>query len=164
MKKISPAAATEQGDLNDKYSEIEAKWTKPLKDAGWTSFPSVIIERQRALGLDAVDINILLHLAVRWWTADNAPFPAKGTIAAAMGVHPRTIQRRITKLVGAGFVTRVPRRLAKGGSTSNQYLLDGLIKHATPFAIERIAEKKARKEEPTKRAMRKRPQLKVVKT
>ena len=30
----------------------EQKWTKPLIDAGWICMPSVIIERQAALGLE----------------------------------------------------------------------------------------------------------------
>ena len=61
------------------------KWTKPLMDAGWTVMPTVIFERQKALGLDALDVNILLHLAGYWWTPDNKPHPSKRTIAAAIG-------------------------------------------------------------------------------
>ena len=30
----------------------EAKWTKPLMAAGWNAIPSIIIEKQEALGLD----------------------------------------------------------------------------------------------------------------
>jgi len=63
------------------------KWTKPLMDAGWTVMPTVIFERQKALGLDALDVNILLHLAGYWWTPDNKPHPSKRTIAAAIGVE-----------------------------------------------------------------------------
>ena len=63
----------------------QAKWSKALMAAGWTVMPNVIIERQRVLGLDAVDINILMHLALYWWTADNKPHPSKNTIAAAVG-------------------------------------------------------------------------------
>jgi len=74
----------------------EKKWSKALMDAGWTALPSVIIERQKALGLDALDMNIILHLANYWWTRDNKPHPSKKTIAEAIGVAPRTVQRRIT--------------------------------------------------------------------
>lgn len=34
--------------------------------AGWTALPNVIFERQRALGLDAIDVNIILHIASYW--------------------------------------------------------------------------------------------------
>jgi hypothetical protein len=37
----------------------EKKWTPTLMKAGWTVLPNVIFERQQALGLDALDINIL---------------------------------------------------------------------------------------------------------
>lgn len=33
----------------------EEKWTAPLMDAGWTAIPSIILDKQHALGLDPVD-------------------------------------------------------------------------------------------------------------
>ncbi|MFL9585121.1 helix-turn-helix domain-containing protein [Stenotrophomonas sp. AB1(2024)] len=144
-------------------SEVEKKWSKSLTEAGWTAIPSVIFERQHALGLDPLDVNIILHLAGYWWKAENAPHPSKATIAAAIGVDPRTVQRRIARLEGAGFITRIARRSKKGGTTTNQYSFAGLIKAATPYALERIEEKKKRINEATERAKRKKPQLTVVK-
>ena len=76
----------------------ERKWGKPLMDAGYTIFPSTILERQQALGLEPTDVNILLHLARHWGEKDNAPHPSKKSIAAAVGVHPRTVQRRKERL------------------------------------------------------------------
>jgi len=144
-------------------SEVEKKWTKPLTEAGWTAIPSVIFERQYALGLDPLDLNIILHLAGYWWTAGNSPHPSKKTIAAAIGVDPRTVQRRIAKMEGAGFVKRISRLSKKGGTSTNQYSFAGLIKAATPFALERIEERKKRTAEATERAKRKKPQLTVIK-
>ncbi len=66
--------------------------------SGWTAFPSIILEKQHSLGIDALDVNIILYLATYWWEADNKPHPAKGTIAETLGVTPRTIQRRIAAL------------------------------------------------------------------
>jgi len=40
----------------------EAKWSKPLMDAGWNAIPSIIIEKQEALGLDAIDMNIIVAI------------------------------------------------------------------------------------------------------
>src|SRR5580704_15132301 len=66
-------------------SRTGPKWSKPLWTAGWNGIPSVIIERQEALGLDALDMNIILHLSNYWWTPENLPFPSIGTIAKAVG-------------------------------------------------------------------------------
>lgn len=141
----------------------EQKWTKPLIDAGWTCLPSVIIERQQALGLDAIDINILMHLAVHWWTEDNKPHPSKGTMAAAMGLQPRSIQRRLARLEADGLIRREERRTGKTGSLTNRYHFDGLIKEATPYALERISEIEAKKIVARERATRKaRPKLRLV--
>lgn len=141
----------------------EQKWSKPLMDAGWTAFPTVIIERQRALGLDATDINILMHLAAYWWTADNRPHPSKATIAAALDITPRSVQRRIAKLQAGGFVMRQERRIVGKGSNTNVYHLDGLIAAATPFAQEKIEEIAKRRAEKAERVKRKRrPNLRLV--
>ena len=144
----------------------EKKWTKTLMDAGWTVFPSVIIENQKQLGLDAVDVNILLHLASKWWKAEGKPYPSKGTIALAMNLDPRTIQRRIARLEAAGYVRREERRETPTGSKTNIYHLEGLIEATRPFAEEKIADINARAEINKIKATRKgapKPQLKLVK-
>lgn len=140
----------------------EQKWTKPLMDAGWLAFPNIILEKQQALGLTPLDVNIILYLATYWWTADNKPRPSKNTIAAAIGVTPRTVQRRIAAMEKAGFIKREERRISKEGSKPNLYHFEGLIKEATPYALEKIDVKERRKVEDEKRRARKRPALRVV--
>ncbi|CAI8982267.1 Helix-turn-helix domain-containing protein (plasmid) [Methylocaldum szegediense] len=129
------------------------------------AFPSILLEKQKALGLDAIDMNIIMHLASYWWTAENKPHPKKSTIAEAIGVTPRTVQRRIAALEKAGLIRREERRVTKEGSLPNLYHFDGLIKEATPFAMEKIEIRQQRKEEDERRIKRKgRPELKLVKT
>ena len=82
----------------------EAKWSRELMDAGWNAIPSIIIEKQEALGLDALDMNIIVHLSNYWWTAENLPHPSVGTIAKAIGVTKRTVQKRIKALHELGRV------------------------------------------------------------
>lgn len=143
----------------------EKKWTKLLMDAGWTCVPSVIIERQQALGLDPIDINILMHLAAHWWTDDNRPYPSKVTIAEALDVTPRTVQRRIAAMEAARFIRREERRIPGKGSKTNRYHLDGLIKAAQPFAQEKLEERAAREEAKKQAVSRKgKPRLRVVQT
>jgi predicted transcriptional regulator len=143
----------------------EKKWSKVLMDAGWTAIPSVIIERQQALGLEPLDVNILLHLATYWWTHDNKPHPAKRTIADAIGVAPRTIQRRIAKMETDGLIKREERRVKGKGSRTNLYHFDGLIKEAQPYATEKMLEKEKADAERKKTAARKgRAKLELVKS
>lgn len=142
--------------------ENEKKWSKPLMQAGWTALPSVLLERQQALGLDAVDICILMHLAKHWWYADQLPFPGKRSIATCMGIDPRTVQRRIAAMEHDGLIKRIPRTHAKYGQRTNEYDFKGLIKEATPFALEAIEEKAKRQEEHRAKLKRKRPLLRLV--
>ncbi|MGR9438406.1 helix-turn-helix domain-containing protein (plasmid) [Rhizobium leguminosarum] len=139
----------------------EKKWTKPVMSAGWSAFPNIIIERQRALGLEPLDINIILHLTQYWWTADNLPHPSVATIATAIGVTPRTIQKRIAALEKAGLMKREERRNTPRGSITNLYSFDGLIQAVTPFAKEKVEESKAKAEATKQRLARKKPKLVV---
>jgi DNA-binding transcriptional ArsR family regulator len=141
----------------------EKKWSKELMDAGWVAFPSILLEKQHALGLDPIDVNILLHLATYWWTAENKPHPSKGSIAAAIGVKPRTVQRHIAAMEHAGLILREERRISRQGSKTNLYHFDGLIKEAKPFALEKIEMRDQRRAEDEKRRKKKgRPSLRLV--
>jgi DNA-binding MarR family transcriptional regulator len=133
----------------------EKKWTPVLLEAGWSMLPNVILERQQALGLDPVDVNILLHLVRYWWYAGELPFPSKKTIAECIGIDPRTVQRHIAAMERGGLINRVKRRDAKRGQQSNYYDLTGLIREATPYAREAIEVRKRRREEDATRRVRK---------
>ncbi len=61
MRRVITKKQKEELKMNEK------KWTPALMKAGWTVIPSVILERQKALGLDPVDVNILLQLARNCW-------------------------------------------------------------------------------------------------
>jgi DNA-binding transcriptional regulator YhcF (GntR family) len=143
----------------------EKKWTPTLMKAGWTVLPNVIFERQQALGLDAIDINILLHIASYWWTLEGKPHPSKKTIAKAIGIEPRTVQRHIARLEAAKLIRRQQRRSSANSSQTNIYHFDGLIEAAKPFAIEKVQEREAKAAQRAARATRKgKPKLSLVKT
>jgi DNA-binding transcriptional regulator YhcF (GntR family) len=152
-----------QRDTASDQKVNERKWSKELMAAGWTVVPNVIIERQQVLGLDAVDINILMHLACYWWKPGDKPHPSKSRIATAIGVHPRTVQRRIAQMEKDKLIRREERRVSGTGSKTNIYHLDGLIAAAKPYAAEKIENQKARAAERDASAKRKgRPILRVV--
>lgn len=156
-------ATNKQPATNADLRTNERKWSKPLMDAGWTALPSVIIENQKQLGLNPLDLNIVLYLASKWWTPEGKPFPSKSTMAKAMDVHPRTIQKHVAALEGAGYIRREERR-TETGSKTNVYHLDGLIKAAKPFAEEKLAEMKDKAEMAKRRQNRRgAPKLRLVK-
>ena len=140
----------------------EKKWTVTLMAAGWTVIPTVVLERQRALRLDSVDINILLHLARHWWYSDQPPYPTKKTIAECMGIDESTVRRRIAALEKKGIIMRKPRFDPKYGQRANEYHFDGLIERATPFAEEKIREKKQRQKEDAGKRISRKPKLSLV--
>jgi predicted transcriptional regulator len=144
-------------EAQEQLSQNEKKWSETLMRAGWTVLPSVILERQQALGLDPMDVNILLHLARYWWYSENPPHPSKRSIAECIGVDKSTVRRRIARLEKDGLISRQRRFDKKYGQQSNSYHFNGLIEAATPYAKEAIAARKQQKEETAKRRRRKRP-------
>ncbi len=143
--------------------ENQKKWGVDLMKAGWTLLPNTIFMRQRALGLDSVDINILMVLLSHWWQADNLPYPSKKTIAEAIGCDESTIRRRIKKLEAGKLIKRIIRPVEKDRNKTNQYDFSGLIKAATPYAQEEVQARETNREERASRIKRKgKPRLKVV--
>lgn len=121
----------------------EAKWGKPNIDAGWTCIPNILIRRQKTLGLDALDLNILLHLLTYWWEDENHPHPSKETLAKAIGVSASTIQRRIRQMEAGQLLKRVERRRAGDRSDTNLYDLTPLRAILEPHAKQELEERKA---------------------
>lgn len=137
----------------------EEKWGKELINAGYTVLPSIILERQKALGLDAMDINIIPHLVRHWWTAENLPYPSKRTIAECMRIDPSTVRKRIQKLEAASYIKRTERVGGSGERQTNAYDLSGLIEAAKPFAQESLQDRQQKKAESAARRKRNRPKL-----
>jgi DNA-binding transcriptional regulator YhcF (GntR family) len=138
-------------------SKIEQRWGKEvIEGIGFTAIPSIILERQEALGLEPVDLNLILQLIFHWRERDRLPYPSKATLARRLGVSARTVQRRIAALEAAGFVDRRERKNRHGGNDSNEYSLEGLIEKTKPFAAERRALKQKHEEEDQQRLHRKR--------
>jgi len=162
--KASTSTESSKGEKKGGLRLLQQKWGPDLIAAGWVALPSIILERQDALGLDAIDVNVILHIAKHWFEPGNLPHPSKGSIAKAMQVTPRTIQKKFSRLDALGFVQRIERRGPKGtkGSQTSKFDFAGLIKEATPFAIEALQERKKKREEMLARLGRKRPKIDIV--
>lgn len=142
---------------SDRLHENERKWGKALIDAGWTAMPNIILKRQKQLGLDPLDLNIILHLMSYWWKAGELPYPSKKTLAKLMSVDESTIRRRIAKLEAGGLIKRIIRPVEGDRHKPNLYDFSGLIKEVTPFAEEELREIEAAKQQKAARESRMRP-------
>jgi len=129
-------------------------------DLGWTAFPSLLLEKQPALGIDSLDLNILLQLIKHWWKKDDLPYPSKDTIAELVGVNPSTIRKRIKRMEDEGLISRISRHDKNMGQLSNFYSFDGLIEKLQPHAKEALALRKKQEEEKTALRRRKNPNAK----
>lgn len=141
---------------------VEARWGKVNTAAGWTAVPSVLFQRQRALNLSPLDLNIIMYLAGAWWDSDKHPYMSVATIAAAVNVTERTIQRRIKELELWGYVKRHKRSSKAGRNLTNAYDLTGLATACEPYSQERLDDVAQRKREAIARSTRKKPKTLTV--
>jgi len=165
---MATSSAVQKSELQKGARANEAKWTQTLMATGWTALPSIILDKQHALGIDALDLNILLQLAKYWWKKDDLPYPSKETLATAIGVNPSTIRKRIKRMEEEGLIERIERHDTKGGQQSNWYSFDGLIEKMKPHAEEALSLRKKQREESTELKRKKKPhrpaKLKLVKS
>jgi len=126
---------------NTVETTLAARWGTAVLVHGFTGFPDVIFKYQKALQLKPLDVLILLHLASYWREAENHPWPAKVTIAEAIGVDPRTVQRAIAKMEKLGYVKRIMRKASVGDNLTNKYDMSGLVKKLTQLCSELMTEK-----------------------
>ena len=94
--------------------------------AGFQLVPDVLLVKQQQLGLDALDVLVLLNITSFWWFRDRPPFLRTNVIAARTGVSPRSVQRIVKKLQTMGYITR-KRWADDEGNTWPAVFFDGLI-------------------------------------
>ena len=137
-----------QTKTNDNgLKSLENKCGKNVIAQGWTGVPNTLIERQQALGLSSLDVNILLILLKYWWDADFPPYPSKRVIGEMVGKEESTIRRCMAGLERKGFIQRTANYLSLGGQSSNTYKLDGLVLRLEQEAKALAELKETRKEE-----------------
>ncbi|MEX0954267.1 MAG: helix-turn-helix domain-containing protein [Rhizobiaceae bacterium] len=119
-----------------KNLKAKERWSGSVMDRGYTMLPTILLWGQAKLGLTADELNVLLQIISHWFYAGNDPHPSKGTIAARMGKHPRTVQDYITSLEKKGFLKRVQRFRASKGQDSNGFDLSGLAAKLEAIAPE----------------------------
>lgn len=129
-----------------KPSSTERIWGKAVYSHGYAGIPSILIQAQRRLGINSMQMNIIIQLLDYWHEPSRKPFPAKKELAKRMDVTEKTIQNNIRALEKAGYIQREMRKTAAGDWNSNIYHLDGLIAKVQPLEPEFAAEKKQRKE------------------
>lgn len=137
--------------------ESEKKWGKPAIAAGFTLFPSVLLQKQHAIGLDCIDVVIILQILKHWWHAENAPFPSQVQLAKTMDVDLSTVKRHLYRLRDLGLIDWTQRKNKHGGQTANAYDLSGLIKRVHEYAVEELEARAREADERKARRRRKRP-------
>ena len=135
----------DNGDDNQKT--FDRKWGASITSLGWTGVPNILIERQQALKLTSLELNLILILLKFWWEASNPPYPSKRVIGEMLGKDESTIRRTMKKLEDRGLIQREGRYLDLGGQTSNRYVMTGLIKKLEEEARQMTALRQSRQEQ-----------------
>lgn len=90
----------------EKGKQLQRKWGEDVLNGGFVLVPTLLLKKQGELGLDGIDVTVLLNLLASWWEPETHPFPKTATISRRMGVSTRTVQRSLKRLEEKGFVRR----------------------------------------------------------
>lgn len=141
----------------------EKKWgVEVMKVNGFCMVPSLLFHAQQRLGINPVQLCIILHLADHWWDVDRKPYPSKSLLAERLQMSARQVQRQIAELEKAGLVKRISRTAAHRGKLTNAYDLSGLVnrlKELEPDFREVKEEAKEKKEAVAKRGFKRRAKM-----
>ncbi|UJW73539.1 helix-turn-helix domain-containing protein [Rhizobium sp. SL42] len=89
--------------------KIAVKWGTDALEQGFTVVPNKLIYSQGRLGIDAIEMNVLLHMMSYWWDPGRFPYPSNLALSTRMSVHERTIQRATKSLREKGLIKVVAR-------------------------------------------------------
>lgn len=120
-------------------STLDKKWGKDTMKANYTVIPSALIRGQARLGIDAMELAVLIHLLDHWWQASKMPWPSKKSIGERLRVSQKTVQRAMVRLEKGGLIQRKERyHKGTGGRTSNEYDLSPLVERLKPIAADMV--------------------------
>ena len=124
----------------DAKTNTRKKWGDRCIDSGYQIFPDVLLKCQRYMGLEAIDVVILLNITMQWWQHDELPYPRPSFIAKRMEISTRTVERRIARMQKQGLLVRRPSEEVRG-KTVRKFDLSGLIAELTKYAEGSLAER-----------------------
>jgi predicted transcriptional regulator len=107
--------------------ESEKKWGRAVMSHGACILPSILLQAQARLGVNAQEMIVLLQLCEHWWTATGKAYPSKQAIADRVGLSTKQVQRHVKSLEELKLVERRERFQTGGSRTSNEYDLTGLV-------------------------------------
>ena len=142
----------EQLDLSADGTNTRLKWGGAL-DAGFQIVPNTLIRAQQHLGLDALDVVILLNITMHWWEVDDLPYPRPSVIANRTGVSARTVERRLAKLQQIQLLERLPTEIRDDGPSIRRFNLSGLSRRLEQLAAHEIADREIRKQRSSAKRM-----------
>lgn len=136
------AAQSDRVDLKDDAAGrlAAAKWGSAV-DAGFQIIPNVLFRGQARLGLDSLDLVILLNITVHWWLPADLPFPQPRVIANRAGVSIRTVERRLESLEERGFLKRLAVEKSRNKLRQRRIDLSGLVQKLQELSATNLAQR-----------------------
>ncbi|MCQ1100364.1 MULTISPECIES: helix-turn-helix domain-containing protein [Acinetobacter] len=120
-----------------KSDSFDEKWGEETAKHGWVGVPTTLFFAQQALGINALELNVLLNLIMHWWNKEKSPYPSQAAIARRMGVSVRTVQRTLDDLVEKQLIEKqrssIHNPVFKG---RNVYNLSPLVHHLKMISID----------------------------
>jgi predicted transcriptional regulator len=120
-----PQKPSEKGPPPHESMQL-AKWGIGAK-AGYQLVPNVLFRAQKHLGIDCIDVVILLNLSLHWWGPFNLPYPSSQLLAQRTNLSKRTVERHLHNLEKKGFIKRQQPNAQEGKPKTRSFDMSGLV-------------------------------------
>ena len=102
---------------------------------GFVAIPNALLHAQQELGLQSLDLLIIINVVSYWYKPESLPFPRPSLLAKRLGVTTRTVERRLQVLQSKGLVRRCDAQVNNRTRVKvREYDLGGLKEKLTPVA------------------------------
>ena len=115
------------------YQELYDIWGDVI-GGGFTAVPNELLRNQRELGIDPIDMNILINIIRFWWLKERLPYPSMSIMSEETGIGENTINKHISSLHKKGLLKIIVSQI-----DANSYDLNGLVKRLITLREKRFS-------------------------
>lgn len=93
-------------DASKLPKKMQLKWGRTVLQSQWTNVPNLLLEHQKNLDLSSTELVMLINLMSYEHDVDTDIYPSISTLAKRQGLHERSTQRAINRLIEKGMLEK----------------------------------------------------------
>lgn len=107
--------------------KIVGRFGEEILEPGFTAVPNLLLDCLALLGIDPLELVLLLHIWRSWWSGER--FPSQSVLARRIGKSIRWVRELLRKLRERGLLARVGQEDRSWAEMVDQYVQDDVQRY-----------------------------------